>query len=92
MLKTLKIQDSTHFQLRAAGKKGESFDSIIKRILSEKKNKFVDSSDPQIIDIRKKISDDDWKSFVQLAKKSNLNIPEAVVILIKRIFKEGAKK
>lgn len=39
MLKTLKIKEKTHKRLVALGKKGESFDDVINRIIDENENK-----------------------------------------------------
>lgn len=36
MLKTLKIEEKTHKRLVAIGKKGETFDKIINRVLDRK--------------------------------------------------------
>ena len=39
MLKTLKIKEGTHKRLVELGKKGESFDDLINRIIDENGNK-----------------------------------------------------
>ena len=39
MIKTLKIQEETHKMLEDLGKKNESFDQIIKRLIEESKQK-----------------------------------------------------
>ena len=39
MLKTLKIKEETHKRLVELGKKGESFDNLINRIIDENGNK-----------------------------------------------------
>ncbi len=39
MLKTLKIKEETHKRLTDLGKKGESFDDLINRIIDENGNK-----------------------------------------------------
>ena len=39
MLKTLKIEESTHKKLEKLGKKGDTFDDIINRLLKNAKDK-----------------------------------------------------
>jgi len=39
MLKTLKIKEETHKRLVELGKKGESFDDVINRIIDENEDK-----------------------------------------------------